>query len=258
MDFLAFRGSLDPLEGLVRAYLSFLSHGSRRVVEPRLRQTLRELGVTRLEQLGPDWLTAPRLAAWRASLLDHYRPTTANRVLAGLRSLLARAGHKSTFLPRFAALQPAPAAPSRRELSQLFEACARDGTRAGCRDAALLACLAGLGLRSNRAIELTPSDLEAHQGRPGVSYLLRAWMAVRGELPGALFGPITRGGRLVTLIGPTRVAPMTSQALFLAVRKRCRQAEVRDFSPQSLAPAARARGPLPIKLHPAWRAKLSS
>ncbi|GMU51455.1 MAG: hypothetical protein AMXMBFR33_06010 [Candidatus Xenobia bacterium] len=253
MEFLAFRVGLDPLEGQIRAYLSFLSPGSRRVVEPRLRLTLCELGVTRVEQLGSEWLTAPRLAAWRHGLLERYRPTTANRVLAGLRSLLARAGHKTTLLPRFAAPQPAPAAPLRRELSQLFEACARDGSRAGCRDAALLACLAGLGLRSNQALELTPLDLEAHHGRPGARFLLRAWMAVRGELPGPLFGPITRGGRLVTLIGPTRVAPMTSQALFLAVRKRCRQAEVRDFSPQRLAPAARTRGPLPIKLNPAWQ-----
>lgn len=255
MEFLAFRVGIDPLEDLISAYLCVLRPGSRRVVEPRLRHTLRELGVTRKEHLGPEWLTHGRLTAWRTSLLDRYQPTTANRVLAGLRSLLKQAGQQTTLLPRFAADRPQPTTPSRSEIKQLFEACGLDGSRAGCRDAALLACLAGLGLRSNQALELTPSDLEAHQGRPGSRLLLRAWMTLRGDLPGALFGPITRGGRLVTILGPTRVSPMTSQALFLTVRKRCRLAGVRDLSPQRLTLAACARGPLPVKLHPAWQAE---
>jgi integrase len=61
----------------------------------------------------------------------------------------------------------------------------------------------------------------------GAAAALAAWLAVRGPVPGPLFVPVNRAGRV-------EVRGMTPQAVYLALRKRAELAGVARFSPHDL------------------------
>lgn len=53
------------------------------------------------------------------------------------------------------------------------------------------------------------------------------WLAVRGDVPGSLFLPVNKGGRI-------QHRAMTDQAVYAMLRRRAEQAGVKEFSPHAL------------------------
>jgi integrase len=129
------------------------------------------------------------------------------------------------------------------EIRALFEACARDLSPAGRRDAVLLAVLYGTGLRRAEVAGLQTGDMDAQTGAlimrgkgrkertaylaNGASAAVLDWLAVRGDEPGPLFVRIRKDGQIST-------EGLTAQAIYNALRKRAEQAGVERFSPHDL------------------------
>jgi len=192
--------------------------------------------------------------AVRSELAERYAPATTNRFLAALKGCLKECWRlglmsaenyhravdlkaiKSETLPRGRAL-------SSGELRALFEACA-DGTKAGVRDAALLAILYAGGLRRSEAVSLDLGDYQPETGAltvrggkgrkdrivypsNGSADALADWISLRGGEAGALFCPVNKGDRI-------HFRRMTDQAVLGIVRKRGAEAGIAPFSPHDL------------------------
>lgn len=130
------------------------------------------------------------------------------------------------------------------ELAALLQACTTDESPSGARDAALIALLAGAGLRRTEAVSLTLSSYEAAKHRlkisgkgnrervvyfedGGARQAIKEWLKVRGPGPGPLICPVSKAGRV-------RLRALSTQAVYQALRKRARQAGIRSFSPHDL------------------------
>jgi len=195
-------------------------------------------------------------AGIRAALIERYSPATANKCLSALRGTLEEAEGlslmpyeeyrravktlkvvKGETLPRGRAL-------SGGEIMVLASVCVNDLTPAGRRDAAILALLFACGLRRAEATALDMADVDTETGGitvrggkgrkdrttyavNGAWEAVHAWIMVRGMVPGPLLLPIAKGGKI-------EIRRMTDQAVYLALRKRARQAKVREFSPHDL------------------------
>jgi len=126
----------------------------------------------------------------------------------------------------------------------LIRACASNSSPAGVRDAALIACLYGAGLRRSEAVALDLScfnsetgELTIHgsKGRKsrlgyatnGSADALADWLQLRGNDPGALFFAVNKGGKIVA-------HRMTDQTVLYILKKRGWQAGVASFSPHDL------------------------
>lgn len=233
-------------------YLAQLAASGRRTQ----RTALRALAAL----LGPyDALTCPwpalryqHTAALRTALVERYAPATANKMLAALRRVLRecwqlglmtveeyeRAANvkavKAETLPKGRAL-------SLDELTALLEACARDASPAGVRDAAIIAVMAAGGPRRSEVVALQIGDYERADGRltirsgkgrkdrtiyvaGGAATALDDWLVLRGSSsPGPIFTSTTRAG-----------AAISDQAVLVILRKRADQAGVAPFSPHDL------------------------
>lgn len=128
------------------------------------------------------------------------------------------------------------------ELRALFGIC--DPKKSGgARNAALLAILYGGGLRRSEIVSLDLDDFDKVTGvlkvkgkgdKERVSYVtngarqaLDAWLERRGNTPGPLFVPVTKGGTII----PRR---MTDQSVLDLVRRLARRAGIPRFSPHDL------------------------
>jgi integrase len=204
-----------------------------------------------------DWtaLRYPHLMALRARLIQSYAPSTANRMLCAVRGVIKHAyrlrlldgdtyhrlvtvdGVRGERLPSGRALTP-------DELARLLAACLADETASGVRDAALLAILYAGGLRRAEAAALDVEDVDPIAGRivirhgkgnkervvyvaGGALAALRVWLRRRGDLPGALFVTINKGG----VVGD---GGMSVTAIYDIVRKRAAQAQIASISPHDL------------------------
>jgi site-specific recombinase XerC len=168
----------------------------------------------------PWWvLDYAHTTAVRAKLAERLAPATANRMPAALRGVL-KASFKlglidSDRMTRACSVDAVRGsrvmkgrALAKGELAALFEAC-NPSTPGGARNAALLGLLYGGGLRRAEAVALDLAEYEATTGKlvvrgkgnkerlawaiNGSRDALDAWLAVRGEEPGALFLPVTTG-----------------------------------------------------------------
>lgn len=189
------------------------------------------------------------------------RPATVNKHITALKGVLReswRLGYltaddhariqdslmvlKHTALPKGRMLQ-------RAELQKMFEACARDaraGRPSGVRDAAVLALMAGCGLRRSEPVALQLGDyagagaerevvVRGGKGRKdrtvpvgrGTREALDAWVTIRGDAPGPLLYAVTKGG----VVEPRAVS---TQALWKVVEKRARQARLSPATPHDL------------------------
>jgi site-specific recombinase XerD len=117
-------------------------------------------------------------------------------------------------------------------------------TPAGIRDRALLAVLWSGGLRRDEVAGATLANYDAARGDlvvtgkgnkqrvvcigSSVRPLVNAWLAIRGNMAGALFNPINRGGRVA--VGQH----MTAQAVYKMLHTRAAVAGVATFSPHDL------------------------
>ncbi len=159
--------------------------------------------------------------AVRAQLAEKYKAATANKMLAALRSVLKEAWRlgqltaeeyhraidvktvRGQSLPKGRSVKP-------DELTQLLDACERDSSPTGRRDAAMLAVLYAGGLRRSELVNLKLADynreagslqiLDGKGGKDRMCYVsggataaLAEWLEVRGLEAGPLFLPINQG-----------------------------------------------------------------
>jgi site-specific recombinase XerD len=204
-----------------------------------------------------DWsaLRYQHTAAVRSVLADLYAPATANKMLAALRGVLREAWrlgqmsaedyHRAADLPSVrGSTPPRGRALDGDELGQLFARCALDKSPAGLRDAAMLGVLYGCGLRRSELVGLDASDyvpkdgaLHIRSGKGnkartnyatgGARTALEAWLKARGKVPGPLFCPVNKSGKIAT-------RRLTDQAVRKILLKRAKEAGVEHFSPHDL------------------------
>jgi integrase len=124
--------------------------------------------------------------------------------------------------------------------------CEQDTSTAGRRDAALLCVLYSTGARRAEIAGLALADYDpaerslrvrGKRGKERLVYVtvevaarLDTWMAVRGRAPGALFPPVSRGGRCRG-DGDGRFAHPTGQAIAGIVTRRLTEAGVTPHTP---------------------------
>jgi len=129
------------------------------------------------------------------------------------------------------------------EVKALIRVCVKDRRTQGRRDAALLSVLFATGMRRSEVVALALEDYDRETGalllhgkgdRERKVYLagqakaaFDGWLDVRGESPGSVFVPITKGGSI-------DLRPVTDQWVYACLRRRARQAGVKRFSPHDL------------------------
>lgn len=218
----------------------------------------------RADALAVEWsaLRFQHTAAIRAQLAARYSAATANKMLCALRGTLKTAQRlgqigaddcanacavesiKGETLPRGRALEAG-------EIAALLNACARDKSAAGARDAAIIALWRGAGLRRAEicALQLADYDTPAAALRvtgkrnkqravplgQGAADALADWLAVRGTEPGALFYHVSKAGALVCVLhnggAPAHGEKLAPQAVYNMLAKRAAQAGVTNLSP---------------------------
>lgn len=237
-------------------YLARLAPGSRRAMRGALDTIASILTGGLADALSVDWssIRYQHTQAIRTRLAERYSPATCNRILSALRGVLREAWrlgmmtaedyHRATDLPAVRGeTLPRGRALSPGELSALMRACESDPSRAGVRDAAMLALLYGGGLRRAELVGLTRADYDPETGSlkvsgkgrkerlvyatNGAAEALADWLAVRGDAEGPLFAPVNRGGRVLA-------GGLTGQAVMNMVSKRAAQAGVQSLSPHDL------------------------
>jgi len=246
-----------PLRDPLRAYLDGLtSAASQATAIKRLRAVARLVAVPDYAALPWGQLRAHHVAFIRSKLVKaEAAPATVNLTLAVLRGI-ARQARDFTLMTdeeyrRITEVKPHKGSrlpPGRHvragELTALVEACARDRTPAGARDAALLACLYVGGLRRAELAALKvehytadPPTLTVKSGKgdkdrvvplePSAAVAVDAWLAVRGNRPGTLFLPVNKGGRI-------RGQGITAGAVYNALVRRAAEAKIEHASPHDL------------------------
>jgi len=252
-------------------YLASLAPGSRRTMRHALNHIAALLTDGRADALAVEWgrLRFQHTAALRAALIARGgNPNTANKFLYALRGVLKAAWRLEQMdaetyrravdlkpiagetLPRGRALEAG-------EILALLNACARDQSAAGARDAALIALLRGGGLRRAEICALQLADYspgapgataaatlrvlgKGNKERavplaPGAADALADWLAVRGDTPGALFYHVTKADALVCVLhngtAPAHGEKLTPQAIYQMLEKRAAQAGVTNLSP---------------------------
>lgn len=239
-----------------RVYLASLAPGSVRTMAGAL-DTIADLAAPGATADTFPWgrLRYQHTQAIRAALAAKYDAATANKMLSALRQTLKRAWRlgQMTADEYMAAAdianvkgekpdQAAGRALGLGELMALAASC-NDGTLAGARDAAILAVAYAGGLRRAEIVGLTMDSFDAagavltvkgkrNKSRTvpmqnGALAALRAWLAVRGDAPGALFLHIGKGGKLTH-------KGMTAQAVYYIFSERAEAAGVQSFSPHDM------------------------
>jgi site-specific recombinase XerD len=146
-------------------------------------------------------------------------------------------GSKGHRIPKGRAL-------SGREITALFDACSRDTSAKGVRDAAILGVLLGCGLRRSELVSLSMENMNMHNqsirvlgkgDKERVAFVpdkswdrLMNWIeTVRGEYEGPIFTRIRRFDD-VTLDG------MSDQAVYHILIERQKDADIASFAPHDL------------------------
>jgi integrase len=181
-------------------------------------------------------------------------PASVNKHLAALRGVLRECWRLglmwAVVLARAIDLEPVRGSTPLRgraleahEVARLFDACMRDRSPAGPRDAVILALGLAAGLRRAEIAALAVSDVDLAgevvrvlgKGRKvrevpikgGTLEALRAWFRCRGGEPGPLVSPVRKGGRV-------SLAALAPAAVLRICEKRGDEAGLRGFSPHDL------------------------
>lgn len=263
-DALAAPEMLEPDMNPVTVYLNSLtSELSRYTMRNALRTIIAMTSnksldqVTDLDMLQYRWsgLRYQHTAAIRARVAGRYSPASANRMLSALRGVLKeswRLGYiTAEEYQRAVDIQnvkahhlPAGRNLANAEVSQLLQACKADDTPAGVRDFAIIALLYSCGLRRSELVNLRCEDLDLENGalkvrmgkgrKQRLVYIagsaLRAlahWRKLHAIETGALFVPILKSGKLLK-------HGMVSQSIYDMLKKRAKQAGIKQFSPHDL------------------------
>ncbi len=246
------QGAAETNPALV--YLAALAPSGRRSMAVRLRTITGLLGGG---ARGVEWprMRFEHVAALRARLQESGRAAASvNACLSALRGVARAAwqlGQMSAEdYQRIAGVKnvsgsrlPAGRALASGEVSALLDACARDASPAGARDAAIIALLLGAGLRRSEAAALDLKDYDREAGalkvrgkgdkerlaylESGAAAALADWLFVRGESDGALLHPVRKGGEIMH-------RRITAQAIYDALAKRAHAAKLSALSPHDL------------------------
>ena len=199
--------------------------------------------------------TAIRAALARAVSEGRYAPATANKYMAALRGTMKAAWRMGMIgtddylravdlRPIAGARLPAGRDVEQSELAALLGVCRADPTPFGVRDAAVvaLAYLSGTRRTELTTLRLVDVDVDPPAVRvigkgdkerlvplsPTIVPLLEAWIALRGDTPGALFCPISKTG--VLRVGRT----LTGEAIRQIIGRRALAAGLANISPHDL------------------------
>ena len=237
-------------------YLTSLpAKSGRRTQKQALTTIAAWLGGT-IENIEWGSLRYAHTTAIKAKIIDSgYAPATIRKYLSALRGALRAAWRlgqmsaedlaKAIDLGKVGGSSlPAGRYVGEDEITRLFQTCISDTGPAGVRDAALLAMLYGCGLRREEAISLNLEDLNREamtitihgkRDKERVAYLTNGiadamgdWLDVRGKRQGPLFLAINKSGK----IRPQH--RLSSQMVYMTVRKRLTEAGLDSFSPHSL------------------------
>ena len=234
-------------------YLASLeSAQSRRTMRGALDQAadLLASGAT-VETFPWSRLRYAHVAALRSRLAETRSYATVNKMLSAVRRVAKEAWRlgqvDAETYQRIAdvgnvkgSTLPAGRAVSPEEIAALMNACAKDDTPAGVRDAAIFGVLYACGLRRAEVVMLSLIDYDPTTGAlvvrgkrnkerivyiiNGAADALTDWIESRGDRPEALFLPIRRGGH----IKPGR---LSTQAVYHILTKRAEQAGIKGASP---------------------------
>ncbi len=139
--------------------------------------------------------------------------------------------------------EPKGRAAAPTEVKILLQTSRNDPSPTGLRDAAILGVLYATGLRRTELARLALTDYRPGDGSLRVlgkgdverimyvtgtaKRMLEEWIAWRGDVPGGLFLPLNKGGKV---IGGT----ISSQVVYRVVSERAREAGLEDLSPHDL------------------------
>ncbi len=242
-------------------YLASLAPSGRRTMRGRL-ETVAHMIVGERDIARMRWqeLRFEHLAALRARLEERgLAPASINSTLyalrgvgkacwnLGLMSADDYARLKNVTSVRGSRL-PAGRALLSGELLALLEACAVDSSLSGTRDAALLCVLYSCGVRRAEIVALDADDYDERthslkvRGKgnkerlvylsSGAAEAVADWLALRQGLSAFSSGPLFLGLRKNGAL--YKDASLSDQAIYNVLRKRARQAGVKDFSPHDL------------------------
>jgi len=236
-------------------YLAGLAPTGRRSMLSKLSRAAQALGFG--DAFAAPWadLRFQHVAAVRTKLQEeNLAAATVNTVLAALKGVARAAFNLGLLsgeeLERIRSVKPVRGeklltgrALATGEVAALLRICVKTDGAGGARDAALIALMSAGGLRRSEVVGLDRADYDAETGElvvrgkgnkerllyvnDGAAHALSDWLAHRGDEPGALFQPVSRGGNV-------RRHRMTDQAVYNMLVRRARQAKVRRFSPHDL------------------------
>ncbi|HSL82582.1 MAG TPA: tyrosine-type recombinase/integrase [Thermoanaerobaculia bacterium] len=235
-------------------YLESLSPGSYWAVRHSLETIAEILAGEDADPWTFPWheLRYQHTARVRRELVHRYAPATVNKMLSSLRGVLKNAWRlgmmdadtyqrASAVENLRAKVQPKGEAVGQDELAALFQVCSEDPSPAGRRDAAMFATLYGGGLRRAELCGLDLADFDpedcsltvrAGKGRRDrtvylpelVCQHLKAWIEVREDEPGPLFGP-------VRMTGEVPISRLRGESLWYVLKRRQRQAGLKGITP---------------------------
>ena len=233
--------------------LTRLSPGSHRAFRVALNGISRFLSDGTVEASAFPWHTLRYADSVRirAFLGQHYAANSANFSISAFRAVMKecwRLGrldtdtyHRVIDIPRFRGNnEGAGRALTKEELARLLDACMSDASVAGIRDAAILACLYGAGLRRAEMCGLMVGDYKdgklSFTGKgqkcrtvplsPESAQLVERWLAERGS-GDVMFVSIGRGGRMGS-------SALNGRSLSVILNKRADQAGVTRFTAHDL------------------------
>lgn len=242
---------LDPRDP-VRIYLAGLSRTSQRTMGSKIRTVQRLL---ELKTLDAKDLCCVALAG-RAALQDaNAAPKTINTTISALKGV-ARAAWQIGVLTaeeyqrvkdirsvRGSRL-PSGRSLGEKELEALLEACGRDHSAAGARDAAIIALQYSLQLRRGECPSLDLADYSpanetvrvkgkgdkermGYTVDRGAANALADWLNYRSLKPGPLLCPVTSKGKVI-------LRRLSDQSIYNAILKRVREAGIAKLTPHDL------------------------